>query len=129
MPPELFTLVACLSGSQGTVELPEGPEHDATCSQQTPGPGSEPCRGKWAMGQAGAHAARRGAGPAACLHLDARKRGGGLKRNPRSGGSTPIVAEAKFSPPGLILPKSGVFSSLLNKADPPGWWLSRKETF
>lgn len=44
VPPELFTLVACLSGSQGTVELPEGPEHDATCSQQTPGPGSEPCR-------------------------------------------------------------------------------------
>lgn len=79
--------------------------------------------------QEGAHAARRGAGPAACLHLDAKKRGGGLKRNPRSGGSTPIVAEAKFSPPGLILPKSGVFSSLLNKADPPGWWLSRKETF
>lgn len=37
--PKLFTLVTCLSDRQGMAELPEGPEHDATCSQQTPVPG------------------------------------------------------------------------------------------
>lgn len=80
--PEVFTLVACLSESQDTSKLPEGPERDTTCSQQTPAPGPalSPAGRSGLQGrQAGARGAIRGARSTACLPLDALKQGGRLK--------------------------------------------------